>query len=347
MAIWEKILRSNFLIKFRNWEYWPFGIVQFPLFIYYAWLSLRARSLVFFSASNPGIAMGGMFSESKHDVIKKIPQQYIPRTILIQAPVTKDQVVEILKKHDLHLPLIFKPELGERGYQVKRIASEADIALYLSQVRFNFLVQEFVDLPLEFGIFYTRFPHEPEGKVTSVVMKEMLSVTGDGQSTLQTLILQKDRAKLQWEKLKEMYNGRLHNIIPHGEKIELVSIGNHCLGTKFIDGNYLINDTLSATFDQLSQQIDGFYFGRFDLRCASIGDLYKGNIKIMELNGCGAEPAHIYHPGYPLRKALGVLFIHWRTIFLIARENVRRGASYTPLREAVGNYKKFKAATQS
>ncbi|MGC3942925.1 MAG: hypothetical protein QM762_00040 [Chryseolinea sp.] len=74
-ALRDQVIRSNFFIKLKSWEYWPFGIVQFPLFIYFAWLSLRARSIVFFSASNPGITMGGMFGESKYDVIRKVPLQ--------------------------------------------------------------------------------------------------------------------------------------------------------------------------------------------------------------------------------------------------------------------------------
>lgn len=208
------------------------------------------------------------------------------------------------------------------------------------------MVQELVDLPLEFGVFYTRFPQQEKGSVTSIVMKEMLTVVGDGQSSLQTLILGKDRAKLQWNTLKEIFHARLNNVPAKGEKVELVSIGNHCLGTKFLDGSHLINTELSETFDSISKQIDGFYFGRFDLRCSSHSDLYKGNIKIMELNGCGAEPAHIYQPGYSLRKALMVLFVHWRNIFIIARENSKRGARYTPFKEAVSYYKRFKAATQ-
>jgi len=99
------------------------------------------------------------------------------------------------------------------------------------------------------------------------------------------------------------------------------------------------------TFDAISKQIPGFYFGRFDLRCGSLEDLYQGNIKIMELNGCGAEPAHIYHPGYSLRKAIAVLLTHWRNIFIIARENKQRGVQYISLKEALQHYKKFKAAT--
>ena len=154
----------------------------------------------------------------------------------------------------------------------------------------------------------------------------MLTVVGDGKSSLKKLILDKDRAKLQWDTLKEVYHDRLNEILPLGKPIELVSIGNHCLGTKFLDGSHLITRELSETFDSISKQIDGFYFGRFDLRCASLHDLYKGNFKIMELNGCGAEPAHIYHPGYSIHKALRVLFEHWKNIFIISRENTRTGS---------------------
>src|SRR5690554_5635482 len=107
MTLWDNIIRSNFFIRLRRWEYWPFGILQFPLFFYYAWLSLRARTLVFFSASNPGIVMGGMFGESKYDVLMKIPQQYVPKTIRITVPVTPENLRDTLKNHHLEFPLIF------------------------------------------------------------------------------------------------------------------------------------------------------------------------------------------------------------------------------------------------
>lgn len=337
--------RSKFFIKLTSWEYWPFGIVQFPIIIYYAWLSLRSRSFLFFSASNPGIAMGGMFGESKYDVLNKIPKQYLPKTILVSAPTAPHHVMEMVNQNKLQFPVIFKPDLGERGFMVKRIDNETDVETYLSTMKFNFLIQEHLDLPLEFGVFYVRFPGDQKGKVTSVVMKEMLTITGDGTSTLQELILSKDRARLQWNVLQKTFSNRLSEVLENGKILELVSIGNHCLGTTFLDGTHLINDKLSTTFDSLSKQIDGFYFGRFDLRCARVEDLYEGNYKVMELNGCGAEPAHIYHPGFPLRKALIVLFKHWRNIFEIARENVKRGASYTSFQEAKVYYRKFKTST--
>ena len=106
MGLVQQILRSNFLIKFRSWEYWPFGIVQFPVFFYFAWLCIRTRSLTFFAASNPGIPMGGMFGESKYDILKKIPAAVTPISILIQTPTTSHAVADAIKNADLKFPLI-------------------------------------------------------------------------------------------------------------------------------------------------------------------------------------------------------------------------------------------------
>jgi len=346
MSSLKKLLQSNFFIRLTSWEYWPFGIIQFPFFLYWLWLSLRARSLLFFSASNPGILMGGMLGESKYQVLKLIPKQYIPKTVLIQYPFSFRQVLAILRENGFEFPVIFKPDLGERGFMVKRIYNELDVESYVTKMKASFLVQELVDLPVECGVFYTRFPNEASGKVTSLVMKEMLTVTGNGSSSLQELILAKPRAKLQWNELKKEYEKRLSDIIPNEEILELNSIGNHCLGTKFLSGENLINEKLSHTFDGISKQIEGFYFGRFDLRCSNLDDLYEGKVKVMELNGCGAEPAHIYQPGFPLGKALSVLMTHWKNMFIISIQNHKRGTPYTPLKEAKHIYRQFKEALQ-
>lgn len=342
---WKKFRNSNFIIRLTAWEYWPFGIVQFPLFIYWLWLSLRARSVLFFSASNPTIVLGGMFGESKHDVLNLIPERYKPKAVLVKAPAKKETVLRMINDHGLTFPVIFKPDLGERGFMVKKIASEEQIDSYMQALKKDFLIQEFLDLPVELGVFYTRFPEESEGHVTSVVIKDMLTVTGDGKSTLEQLIRDKPRAKLQWPKLKVTHSQLLNSILPAGEQFVLNSIGNHSLGTTFVNGEHLINANLSKTFDKISKQIDGFYFGRYDLRCASIEDLYEGKIKIMELNGCGAEPAHIYHPGFSLWKALGILFTHWKNIFRISMQNHKKGVPFTSYKEGKAIYKKFKEAT--
>lgn len=341
------ILKSNFLIKLRSWEYWPFGIIQAPIFLYWLWLSLKSRSLLFFSASNPGILTGGMFGESKFDVLKKLPKAVKPESLLIQHPTSTQGIIEKIKTENFSFPLIFKPDLGERGWMVKKINSEEDIAPYLKNVKWDFIIQEFVNLSLEFSVFYARHPKEKKGKVTSITRKEMLKVMGDGRSTLQSLILSKDRAKLQWPVLKNNFKDQLNNVLDTGREIELVSIGNHCLGTTFVNCNHLINEKLSDSFDQISKEVDGFFFGRYDLRTASIQDLENGKIMVMELNGCGAEPSHIYHPGASLRKAIRDLFIHWHTIYKISATNHQLGVPYLPWKEGKRVYRRFKEVTTS
>ena len=347
MKFLSRILLRNFFIKLTNWEYWSFGIIQAPLFFYWIWYALKERSLLYFSASNPSILTGGMMGESKFEVLNLVPHKVKPITILIKLPSSREVVMEAMKKNSLVFPVIFKPDLGERGWMVKRIRNEEEIDAYLSEIKIDFIVQELVDLPLEFGVYYVRYPMEKNGFVNSITAKEFLFVEGDGMKTIQQLILEKDRASLQWETLKEVYKDRLEEVLPTRSRLELVSIGNHCLGTTFLNGNHLITEKLSASFDRISKHVKDFYFGRYDLRCASLEDLENGNVKIVELNGCGAEPAHIYHPGSSLWTAIGVLITHWKNMYRVSAENHMAGVPYLSLKEGREIYKKFSALKKS
>src|SRR6478736_8848816 len=111
MRLFKPLTQSKFYIKLTNWEYWPFGIVQGPFFFYWFWFSLKARSLFFFSASNPSILMGGMMGESKFDVLKLVPDELKPKTLLVKLPATSEQVCQQLMDNELSFPLIFKPDL--------------------------------------------------------------------------------------------------------------------------------------------------------------------------------------------------------------------------------------------
>jgi len=332
-----------FLVKLFHWEYWPFGIIHIPLFFMWLWYSLRERSFFYFSASNPNILSGGMMGESKYDVLARVPDHLKPQTILIKFPVSMEEVIKKIEKARLVFPLIFKPDLGERGWLVRQIDSPKDIGDYLSEIKIDFIIQELIDLPLEFGVYYVRFPSEENGRVNSITTKEFLYVQGNGKKTLRELIFENDRAILQWELLREKYKDRLDETLPNGKKEVLITIGNHCLGTKFLNGNDLITPQLSESFDHISKKIDGFYFGRYDLRCATLEDLENGNVKIVELNGCGAEPSHIYQPGASLWKGIDDLITHWQNLYRVSKENHQRGVSYLSFQEGRLIYKKFKA----
>lgn len=323
---------SNFIIRLRSWEYWPLYVVYFPIFFYWLWLSLRSRSFFFFSASNPTIESGGMIGESKSEILDLVPEEVKPKTLFFEKGTMKEDVISQVKAHKLIYPMIAKPDMGERGWQVEKIIDEASLEKYIRVSPVDFLIQEYIDLPIELGVFYYRMPDEKQGEVSSIVLKEMLKVVGDGRSNLKELMMQYDRAKLQ---IKTLELEKDLTIIPkNGIEVELVSIGNHSKGTTFLNGNHLITEQIRNQFDELSKRVDGFFFGRYDLRCASYEALGKGEMKIMELNGAGAEPAHIYHPGFSLFQAYEVLFKHWKVLGKISRANHKKGIKYMTMAEA-------------
>src|ERR1700750_3397415 len=102
MNLW----RSNFVIKLTSWEYWPFGILQGPVFIYWLLLALKERSIFFFSASNPGILSGGMMGESKSEVLGLVPDGIKPKTFLVKLPATTKSVVGQMTSNKLSFPVI-------------------------------------------------------------------------------------------------------------------------------------------------------------------------------------------------------------------------------------------------
>ncbi len=153
------------------------------------------------------------------------------------------------------------------------------------------------------------------------------------------------RAALQHDRLRERYRADWGRVLPRGGQMELEPIGNHCRGTAFLDGTYLVNNRLRDVFDRISREVDGFYYGRYDLRCASLTNLYDGEgIRIVELNGVGAEPGHIYQPGFSLWEGYRVLFRHWTAMYRIARLNHRRGVPYLRFREVWQTLRRIRQA---
>lgn len=316
--------------KWLKWEFWPFWFFYIPVYAKYLWLSLKAGSMAFFTASNPLMFLGGFTDYSKYGVLSQIDKNYLPVTLILERP-NKESIRREMVNHKLSFPIILKPDKGERGFGVEKIDSETELERYCSKYKnvTNIILQEYADYPLELGIMYSRKASEVSGRITSVVMKRFLSITGDGKSTLEALLLKDPRAKFYLEDLLEIHDHELGIVLPEGKKKELVAIGNHCRGTTFLNANDLINNHLVEVFNKISIPINGFHFGRYDLRVPDTESLYAGtNIKIMELNGAASEPAHIYEPGTKLIKAYKDLFAHWQRLYEISRENKALGIPY-------------------
>lgn len=319
-------------------------IVYTPAFFYYWYLALRARAPWFFSAANPGIETGGMLGEKKFPLVEMIPPAYRPVSLFIPTGTSVQEVTRLMAQAGVAYPIIAKPDIGERGFLVMKIIDQKGLESYIAANKVDYIIQEYIDFPMEMGIMYYRHPEEATGHIPSVVMKEFLSVKGDGRSTLRELIWNSERAILQWATLEKRFADRLEEVLPEGELLELEAVGNHARGTKFINGNHLVNEKMVRLFDEITRQMPDVYYCRYDLRTTSVEDLMEGrNIRILEVNGVGADPAHIYDPNYPLVKAWGDLIRCWKVIFRIARYNHKKGAPYMSTRETRERWKRHKA----
>lgn len=311
-----------------RWEFWPWRIVYLPIAVYWFCLAIRARGLVFFSAANPCMRFGGLVAYSKTDVTKLVPSAYLPKTIFVEPTDGLTAVLAKVAVEQMEFPLIIKPDQGERGKGVKILRSEQELQKALGSVKERMLLQVYEDLPMEFGVMYSRKADEPYGIITSIVIKDFPVLEGDGKSTLLELILSNLRTRLSYRIHIRKFADRLNEVLPKGEKLRMVNIGNHMLGTTFYNGNHLITPALESVFDGLAKQIDGFHIGRFDVRTESVEELAKGNFKVIEVNGVNSEPCHIFHPGRSLFLAWRDLFKHWKRIADISMANHKNGVPY-------------------
>ncbi|WP_158021933.1 ATP-grasp domain-containing protein [Flammeovirga pacifica] len=279
---------------------------------------------------NPGMKYGGFFDYSKYDVLKQIPSQYIPKTKFFLKSPSNDDVKKSMKELGLSYPVILKPNEGERGSGVEKISNDTDLNDYLKTKPEEIILQEFIATNDEYGIMYVRYPDQSKGKITSIVFKGELYVVGDGKSDLLSLFNNHHRASLYLDFLTDKYQDVLHHVIADGEVFMLSKMGNHCRGAIFNDANYLISKLDTKVFDEISAHIDGFYFGRYDLKAEDEEALIKGEFKVMELNGVNSEPAHIYDPENSLIAAYKDLFAHWWRIYKIGKQNRKQGHSDTP-----------------
>lgn len=319
--------RNTFLIRWSRWEFWPMYITNIPVMFFWVFNSIRALDPSFFSAVNPSLRTGGFYGNSKWEIFQLIPRRYLPVTLHVrQEDKTSGFIEQLMRDNNLGFPIILKPDIGERGMNVHKVEGSEAIGKVLDSIYGDVILQEYVDYPLEISVLCYRFPLSGKAGVTSVCVKEFLSVTGDGIQSIRELMQADARALLQIDRISALRD--IEVIPPKGEKVPLEPIGNHSRGTKFIDGVALLDDQLKNLVLSILDQMDGVQYGRFDIRAQSVEDLKRGdNFKIIEFNGVNSEPVHIYDPAFPFSKIYPTLWYHWDLMYRISKEQKRAGVS--------------------
>lgn len=316
--------------RWSRWEFWPPYLFYSPVVAYIAYLGIKFRSWTLFTAANPAIPAGGFVGESKHQILDNVKgaAAWLPYSTLLKCGVPTERVAEaeeFMRQHGLQFPVVLKPDAGQRGSGVSIVRSSRKLCEYVTHAAFPVILQEYVPGE-EYGVFYYRYPGDERGRILSVTEKRMPILFGDGQRTLEELILADNRAVCMADFYLRKNAERVQEIPAAGERIQLVEIGTHCRGAIFLDGGDTITPALEAVIDRIAKTVDGFFFGRFDIRVPSRQDFMAGrNLKIVELNGVTSEATHIYDPKVSLFDAYCVLFQQWRIAFEIGSLNRVRG----------------------
>jgi hypothetical protein len=327
-STFHRYLKTKY-ITWTKWEYMPMTFTNIPVFICYLYYALKSGSISFFKSANPGIPMGGAFGVSKIDMMENIPKELLPGMFLSLKGETIKQLKQRLIHEQIVYPIILKPDIGERGFFVKKISSETELDQYLNELPCDMIIQEFIDWPHEYTLSFNVMPDKPESfTITSICKKGFMEITGDGIHTGKALMANNPRYYLQIPKFEKQQFAWLDEVIPDGITIYPEPVGNHNRGTAFFDERHLITSRLIDQYRALCLGLDGIYIGRFDMKANSEADFLQGHIKIMELNGVFGEPVHVYDPSYSPIQAYKDLFRQWKLIYRISKMN-KHGDSYS------------------
>jgi len=321
--------------RWRRWEFWPMWLFYAPLALWIAWLSIRHRGFATITAANPGMADGGLVGESKFDILQRLPATATIPFARLEPGEPGDRVRDlraIAQARAWTLPLILKPDVGERGLGVRLVRDWDMAASYLAAVRERVIAQPYHPGPFEAGVFYYRLPSSASGRIFSITDKVFPSVVGDGRSTLETLIWTHPRYRMQADTFAARHHGQLGSVLDDGEMFPLAIAGNHCQGTMFRDGSHLVTPALERRIDEIAQSYDGFFVGRFDIRYSDVDAFTRAeDVAIVELNGVTAESTNIYDPRGTLLHAYRTLFRQWAIVFAIGAANRRAGVPTSAL----------------
>jgi hypothetical protein len=317
------------IFKLTHWETWHYLAKYIPIAPVWFWYCLRSRSFWFFTPSNPSLTFGGFEGETKKEMYEQLPEGTYPQSIYIAHNAIFEQVEQQLLESGLQYPFAVKPDAGMMGFMFRKINDRTALQAYHQKMPADYIIQTLIDYPLEVSVFYYRFPDSLTGTITGFIKKEYLQVIGDGVSTLAHLIDNYGRASFRMDEIKSKHQAMLQNIIPVGKTYVLSYALNLSRGGKLVSLAAQKDAKLLKVFDEISLYTKQFYYGRYDIKCVSVESLKEGkDFSIIEFNGCGAEPHHIYGNGYSLLQAYAIVLKHWKVLYQISRLNHQKGIQY-------------------
>lgn len=336
-------------------EFWPMWLFYAPLVPWLAWLSLRYRGMLVFTCANPGFPEGGgVIGEQKSHILEGFAAyrgDVLPAASIAPGePAARTAALERAMADPScgvsGYPVVLKPEEGQRGFAVRIIEHREEALAYFEEMPAPAVAQVYHPGPAEFSVMWARGPASPgpmdeaPGFVFSVTRKTFPVICGDGKSTIEELVWNHKRYRMQAKRYLKRLAHRRDEVLDEGRTLQIAKAGNHCQGTMFTDGADLITPELSAWMEGLAQAYREpgtgrrFDFGRIDVRCASEEAFRRAEgLGVVEINGTSSESTNLYDPAKRVWWMYGVLFRQWRVLYAIGARRRAEGATPMTMRE--------------
>lgn len=316
----------------KHHEFWHPRLFEIPYYLHLAaGCLLRALPPLSLLRANYGIDHGGFAFASKFAIQERIGPSFFPPTALLPATFSlEEKSAAALNFAAMHgYPVIFKPDAGFTGKGVRRVRNAAELERTLPLLRIDYLLQSFLDLSSEYGVFYARV----RGKemILGVNGKLYPEVTGDGKKNIGELAECHERFTPHWRAF--LADCDLSRIPAKGEKVALSYIGSHTMGCLFADESRLITPRLEEKIFSFFKDFPGFNFGRLDVKCRDEEALMHGDVSLIEVNGVDSLPTWIFDPSWTLGQSYRALLGTGTWLLASANEHRREPMARLPLAE--------------
>ncbi|MEO5811133.1 MAG: hypothetical protein ABIU96_00705 [Rhodanobacter sp.] len=315
-----------------DFERLPKWINLVPMVAQWLWLGLRHGSVTLPSSANPHITAGGLVGDTKSEYFHcmgALARSKVADFVVVHAhgAASLAAALAAMREANLGFPIVAKPDLGWCGFGVRRIDDAAALRDYLARYPHDaaLMLQQYLSEPGEAGLFYTRHPDQPAGRLLGILLRHYPQVVGDGTSTVAQLIKADVRLRRATHSPAHECSYTPEQVPAAGEIVRLSLIASTRVGGRYEDGSSHATVELTEAVEAVARDMPQFHIGRLDVRYLSLEHLRRGQFTIMEVNGAGSEAVYAWDSKYSIREVYRMVFTKQRLLFALAAANRARG----------------------
>jgi hypothetical protein len=306
-----------------TWEQLPWQIQFLPTVIKYLPVVGTINTI------NPDISgISGLVGASKAHLNTKVHPDFRPKDIVFEVGTTVAAMQKIVAERKILFPAFIKPLQGERAAGVQFLPNQAALANAVLEPARAYLIEEAIMTQSEFCISVVRDLATQIFWVFSITERVIPTVIGDGKTSIQKLIPLLDIPDLQKQKILEALEPEfLAKVLAHNVVQTVVRTASISYGTNYVKQRLTLaqKKLLEQQLNKVLSDATGFNIGRFDIKANNLDELLAGKFKVIELNGIGGMPTHVYETHLTIDQKQAILNEYFDLLQNFSRQQVGLG----------------------